>query len=119
VPLYLGQPVFGDIDLALRELGFIPHMFAAINKRMILPLHNAQNPNMTMNQVMEADVVYVRDFTDPEAMSVEQLKQLAMIAHHCYGSLDLATNCLHQLMQRGAMEADAIERYLAIVKGSA
>ena len=119
VPLYLGQPVFGDIDLALRELGFIPHMFAAINKRMILPLHNAQNPNMTMNQVMEADIVYVRDFTDPEAMSVEQLKHLAIIAHHCYGSLDLATNCLHQLMQRGAMGADAIERYLAMVKGSA
>ena len=119
IPLYLGQPVFGDIDLAMRELGFVPHMFAAINKRMILPLHNASNPNMTMNQLLEADIVYVRDFTDPESMSVEQLKHLALIAHHCYGSIDLATNCLHQLMQRGAMGADAIERYLAIVKGSA
>ena len=44
MPLYKEQPVFGDIDLALRELGFVPHMFANINKRMILPLHNADNP---------------------------------------------------------------------------
>ena len=28
MPLYQGQPVFGDIDLALRALGFVPHMFA-------------------------------------------------------------------------------------------
>jgi FkbM family methyltransferase len=119
VPLYLGQPVFGDVDLALRELGFIPHMFAAINRRMILPLHSAGNPALTMNQLLEADVVYVRDFTDPESMTPEQLKHLAIIAHHCYQSYDLATNCLHQLMQRGAMGADAIEQYLAIVKGNA
>jgi FkbM family methyltransferase len=119
VPLYQGQPVFGDIDLALREQGFIPHMFAAVNKRMILPLHNASNPNMVMNQLLEADVVYVRDFTDPESMTPEQLKHLAIIAHHCYGSLDLATNCIYQLIQRGLMEANSVERYLAIVKGSA
>ena len=43
-----------------------------------------------MNQLLEADVVYVRDFTFPDKMSSEQLKHLALIAHHCYGSYDLA-----------------------------
>src|SRR5258708_14755922 len=38
VPLYKNQPVFGDIDLELRSLCFIPHMFAAINKKMIPPI---------------------------------------------------------------------------------
>jgi FkbM family methyltransferase len=117
VPLYRDQPVFGDIDLALRDLGFIPHMFAHINKRMILPLHNAENPYMSLNQLLEADVVYVRDFTHPDRMSSEQLKHLAIIAHHCYASYDLAANCIHQLMARAALPADAMERYLAIVKG--
>ncbi len=60
----------------------------------------------------------LRDFADPEAMTPEQLKRLAIITHHCYASYDVATNCVHQLMQRGAMAADAIERYLAMVKGS-
>jgi FkbM family methyltransferase len=118
LPLYVGQPLFGDIDLALREMGFVLHMMSDINKRMILPLHNASNPNMVMNQLLWADVVYVRDFTDPESMTSEQLKHLAIVAHHCYGSIDLATNCIYQLIQRGLMGADAIERYLAIVKGS-
>jgi FkbM family methyltransferase len=117
--LYEGQPVYGDIDLALRGMGFIPHMFAAINKRVILPLQDPANPHFAMNQLLEADVVYVRDFTRPESMSVEQLKHLAMVAHHCYASFDLAMNCVHQLQQRGDLGADAASRYLAIAQGRA
>jgi hypothetical protein len=119
MPLYKDQPIFGDIDLALRELGFVPHMFAHINKRMILPLHNAENPYTGMNQLLEADVVYVRDFTHPDRMSDEQLKHLALIAHHCYASYDLAGNCIHNLAQRGSLQADAVGKYLAILKGVA
>ena len=62
MPLYPGQPVFGDIDLELRSQGFIPHMFPALNKRMILPLHFSDNIYAAMNQLLEADIVYVRDF---------------------------------------------------------
>ena len=119
MPLYKDQPVFGDTDLALRELGFVPHMFAHINKRMILPLHNAENPYTGMNQLLEADVVYVRDFTYPDKMNDEQLKHLALIAHHCYASYDLAANCIHNLAQRGSLQADAVGKYLAILKGVA
>ncbi len=119
MPLYKDQPVFGDIDLALRELGFVPHMFANINKRMILPLHNADNPYTFMNQLLEGDVVYVRDFTFPDRMSDEQLKHLATIAHHCYGSYDLAGNCIHHLASRSALPSDALGKYLAILKGAA
>src|SRR5450631_3127137 len=43
VALYRDQPVFGDVSLELRSLGFIPHMFAAINKKMIAPMVGA-NP---------------------------------------------------------------------------
>ena len=75
---------------------------------MILPLHNAENPYTFMNQLLEADVVYVRDFTFPDRMSSEQLKHLAMIAHHCYGSYDLTANCIHHLASRGALPSDAM-----------
>lgn len=115
MPLYKSQPVVGDIDLALRALGFVPHMFAAINKRMILPVHLADNPYAAINQLLEADIVYVRDFTQPEKMDPEQLKHLAMIAHHCYGSYDLAANCIHNLVVKGVMPAGAVEQYLALI----
>ena len=117
VPLYKDQPVIGDIDLALRALGFIPHMFPEMNKRMILPMHYTNNLYAAMNQVLEADIVYVRDFTQPEKMNSEQLKHLAMVAHHCYSSYDLAANCVHNLVSRGAIATDALAQYLAIVSG--
>lgn len=111
IPLYKNQPVFGDIDLALRGLGFVPHMFAAINKKMIAPMMGP-NPAAAINQVVEADMVYVRDFLKADAMSSEQLKHLAIIAHYCYGSIDLAANCIHHLESRGAVLAGTKGRYL-------
>jgi FkbM family methyltransferase len=115
LPLYEGQPVFGDVDLELRKQGFVPHAFSAIKKWMIAPL-STDDPYAALNQLLEADIVYVRDFTRPEALSTEQLKHLALIAHHCYGSWDLAVNCLHHLAGRGAAPADSLSRYLASIK---
>jgi FkbM family methyltransferase len=115
IPLYQKQPVFGDIDLELRGLGFIPHMFAAINKKMIAPMAGP-DPAAALNQLVEADVVYVRDFTNAEAMDSEQLKHLAIIAHYCYGSFDLAVNCIHHLSRRGAVNPDAANRYLGLLQ---
>jgi FkbM family methyltransferase len=114
VPLYKNQPVFGDIDLELRSLGFIPHMFAAINKKMIAPMMGP-NAAAALNQIVEADIVYVRDFTKADTMASEQLKHLAMIAHHCYGSFDLAVNCIHHLAARRAVHPDSKNRYLRLV----
>ncbi len=110
-----GQPVFGDIDLELRKLGFVPHAFAAINKRLIAPLA-AKDPYTAINQLVEADVVYVRDFTKPDEMDTEQLKHLAVIAHHCYQSYDLAMNCIHHLAERGAIQEAVIGQYLSLTQ---
>jgi FkbM family methyltransferase len=115
VALYEDQPVFGDVSLELRSLGFIPHMFAAINKKMIAPMVGP-NPAVGLNQLVEADIVFVRNFTKADAMDGEQLKHLALIAHHCYGSYDLAMNCIHHLASRNEIEPDAKNRYLELVQ---
>lgn len=115
VPLYEKQPVFGDIDLELRELGFVPHTFTDINKRMIAPMLGP-DPAAAINQLIEADIVYVRNFVDAEAMDNEQLKHLALIAHHCYGSFDLAMNCIHHLTVRGAIPSDGKNRYVGLLQ---
>ena len=111
--LYKEQPTFGDIDVELRKQGFVPHAFTAINRRMIAPLSDPSNPYAAMNQLLEADIVYVRNFMRPAEMTVEQLKHLAMIAHHCYGSFDLAANCVHHLIARKAIPDQSIREYLA------
>ncbi len=118
IPLYKNQPVFGDIDLALRALGFIPHMIARLNKRMILPLRSEVDPYAAMNQLLEADMVYVRDFTQPNSMTSEQMKHLALVAHHCYQSYDLAAKCLHELALRGSVSPNSVPQYLKLLTGS-
>lgn len=112
--MYKEQPLFGDIDLELRALGFVPHMFADINKRMITPMVGP-NPFVAINQMLFADVVYVRDFTKADLMDDEQLKHLAIISHHCYGSYDLAMNCIYHLVARNAVTADAQNHYLGLL----
>jgi FkbM family methyltransferase len=115
VALYKNQPIFGDVSLELRSLGFIPHMFVTINKKMIAPM---VGPNAAdgFNQLVEADIVFVRNFTKAEEMDSEQLKHLALIAHHCYGSYDLAMNCIHHLASRNELKPDAKNRYLELVQ---
>jgi FkbM family methyltransferase len=117
LPLYKNQPIYGEIDLELRRLGFVPHAFVSFSKRMIAPMYASDFS--ALNQLLEADVVYVRDFTKPEAMDNEQLKHLAIVAHHCYASYDLALNCVHHLQERGAIKSGGVERYLGFVKTGA
>jgi hypothetical protein len=112
LPLYKNQPLFGEIDLALRGLGFVLHDIHHMNRRTILPLYDRSSPNSSVNQIIFADVVYVRDFSNGDAMNDEQLKHLALVAHHCYRSFDLTVHCLFRLAGRNAVPADAVDRYI-------
>jgi hypothetical protein len=115
VPLYEDQPTFADIDHDLRGQGFIPHCFAAIKRWAIAPVIFGGDFRRGGNQLLEADIVYVRDFTRPEAMTDEQLQHLALIAHYVYGSVDLACRCLMLLSDRQRVDASAAGEYLQTV----
>lgn len=112
ITLYKNQPSMGEMDLEMRRQGFIPHCFAAIKKRPIAPCVVGDNPRQPLNQLLEADIVYVRDFSRPDLMSDEQLKHLALIAHYCYTSFDLALRCVMLLEQRQLLKAGSLNGYL-------
>ncbi len=114
--LYQGQPAQGEVDMALRELGFIPHCFAGSKMSWIAPIPEFADPAGHINQLLEADLVYVRDFTDPAGLSDEQLKHLCLLVHHLYGSYDLAGHCMAQLVGRGSIEPSALAEYLDFVR---
>jgi len=113
VPLYQNQPVFGEIDLLLRDAGFIPHSVTGTKLWPIAPMVVGDTPNRGIRQLLETDMVYVRDFSRPENMDAEQWKQLALVAHYCYGSYDLTLRSILTLIQLGALTDDAGKRYLA------
>jgi hypothetical protein len=118
VTLYKNQPSLGDIDLELRSQGFLPHCVAEVNSRPIGSFLFNNSPIQASNQLLEADLVYVRDIAHAESMSDEQLKHLALIAHHCYGSFDLALHGVMLLEQRQALDAGAQQRYLEILSAT-
>jgi FkbM family methyltransferase len=118
VALYENQPTFADIDHELRTQGFIPHSLPAIKRWAIAPVTFDNDFRRGGNQLLEADIVYVRDFTRPDAMSDEQLRQLAMIAHHVYGSVDLAYRCISTLADRKRANSSAADDYLQAIATS-
>jgi FkbM family methyltransferase len=112
LPLYKDQPTFGQIDVELRRQGFVPHAFAAVKQWAIAPMrgHTAGT-----HQLLEADVVYVRDFARTELMTSDQLRQLCLVAHHVYGSADLVARCLLGLVARGDLAVQDVVGYLRTV----
>ena len=116
VPLYRNQPVLGEMDLSLRELGFLPHSVTGTKIWPIAPMVVGDTPNRGIRQLLEADMIYVKDFSRADNMSAEQWKHLALVAHHCYGSYDLALKAIITLIEMGAVPEGANKRYLAALR---
>ena len=114
--LYEGQPDQGQIDRTLRSLGFVPHCFPLLKRSWVAPVPGFTTPAGNINQLLEADLVYVRDFTAHSEMSDEQLKHLCLLVHHLYGSYDLAGYCMARLVERGAVAEAALSDYLQFIR---
>jgi FkbM family methyltransferase len=119
VPIYQGQASIGEIDLELRRQGFLPHCLAELKHWPLAPCVVNGDPCQPLRQLLEADLVYVRDITRPDAMSDAQLKHLAMLAHWCFRSFDLALRCVLLLEQRGALAEGTQARYLRLAARAA
>lgn len=113
VTLYKKQPPFGAVDLEMRSQGFIPHRFVDIKRWPIAPAISGNDPRVPIHQLLESDIVYIRDLTQPDGFSDEQLRMLALIAHAVYRSPDLTARCLVELEKRGTVTDGDVVRYLA------
>ena len=94
LPMYIGQPLFSDIDQFLRQHGFVLHCFFPLTSRTIKPLLVNNDIYAGLNQVFWADAIFVRDFTNLEALKDEQLLPMAIVMHDVYKSFDLVLRLL-------------------------
>jgi hypothetical protein len=97
-------------------MGFVPHCLFELKVRPLAPLVFEGDPSKGVRQLLEADLVYVRDFGRPANLDGEQWKHLALIAHHCYGSIDLTLHAVDCAARLGAVKAGAGEEYLRLVR---
>ncbi len=100
VPLYKDQPLFAEVDQALRGNGFQFHKFLGFAGRAFKPTIVPDNPNAVVSQMLWSEAVYVRDFMMLDTLAPEQLRKMALILHDVYGSVDLALLCLREWDQR-------------------
>jgi FkbM family methyltransferase len=114
VPLYEGQPSFGEIDLWMRAHGFIPHCFTEVKRWSISPVRRNNDIRTAFNQLLEADIVYARDLIDP-GLDAELLRKTALLAHACYASVDLAGHIVGRLERAGEVPPGTFDRYLALL----
>lgn len=116
IPMYIDQPLFGDVDVALRKSGLWLHKLDGVHGRVLEPLAPDNNPFAPLSQVLWADsAVYVRSFMSFDQLTPEKLLKLAIILHEVYQSWDLAALALeHYDAKTGA---DLRLDYLAAVTG--
>jgi len=112
VCLYDNQPGFGEIDVWLRSQGFLPHCFIDVKRWSIAPTIFNRNFRVPGNQLLEADIVYVKDPPAMDHFSDQQLKKLAVISDMCLNSNDLCVHMLRELQQRKLIEDGAVDLYL-------
>lgn len=92
VPLYEGVPYFSDVDVAMRQRGFIMHSMTRPGTGTFAPL--GRKPGSGNGQWLWADAMYFRDFMKLDQLSSDQLMALAIIAERCYQQHDLALAAL-------------------------
>jgi FkbM family methyltransferase len=90
LPLYRNQPLFSDIDIFLRERGFILHRFYPTVSRAVQPMMVNADPYAGLGQLVWADAVFIRDFRRLDALTERQLLTMATILHECYAAYDIA-----------------------------
>jgi FkbM family methyltransferase len=115
VPMYLGQPLFAEVDQALRAAGFLLHRWVEVAGRAFQPIIVNGDINRMGSQALWGQVMYVRNFMELHSLSQTQLLKLATILHLVCQSYDMVPLVLrHYDRQAGTQLAiKYIERITA------
>ena len=111
--IYEDEPMFGDLDVAMRKAGFKLYKFL-FTKSVMMP-HAAEEDiirgRMT-SQLLDGDAVYLRDGQLDEDLSDDQLAWLAFLADTMLEAPDLCLFALTALQSRGTIGQKAIADYV-------
>ena len=110
--LYENQPSFGEIDVYLRGQGYIPHQFLKVKRWSIKPTIFNHNFRVPGNQLLESDIIYIKNPLKLNKIQDEELKKFAFLSHHCFKSVDLCVYLILELEKRNLIEKNSHLEYL-------
>jgi len=91
IPLYLDQPLFGDVCGFLAEQDLMFHKFIGLAGRTIKPIVMNNDPNYP-SQHMWSDAIYIKNITRLSTLAPDKLLKMGILSFR-YGSPDLAFFC--------------------------
>ena len=94
IPLYVDQPLFGDVCKYLTEKGLMFHKFLGMAGRAIKPIVIDSDPNFA-SQHMWADAIFIREITRLSDLTSAKLLKMGILSY-MYGSLDVAFLCFQK-----------------------
>ena len=116
VCLYENQPSFGEVDLWMRNNGYLPHTFLDVKKWSISPTIFNNNLRQPGNQLLESDIIYIKDPFKLEVLSDTQLKKFILISHYLFKSIDLSVYLILELEKRNVLNKDTFKKYITNFK---
>ncbi|WP_281972541.1 FkbM family methyltransferase [Ruegeria faecimaris] len=111
-PLYENQPGFGEVDTFLRKLGFLPHSFAHIENRLVVSKWSGVLSDFESTQILDGDIIYLRDLSDPAELNSQILKRLAILTEGVFGFTDVSLKILDILAQRQEISEADVNQYI-------
>ncbi len=96
LPMYVGQPLFSEVEKFLRGHGYVLHTFAPLVTRDFSPILLSDDPYAGHSQIFWADAVFVRDFTRLDRLDSDHLLRMAVVLYDCYRSHDLVLYLLRE-----------------------
>lgn len=92
IPLYIDQPLFGDVSTFLHGQKFLFHKFLGISGRSLKPVVVANDPNFP-SQHMWSDAIFIKNIFKAVEISSEKLLKMGVLSY-MYGSPDVAFYCM-------------------------
>lgn len=109
MPIYDGEPSFGQLDGELRRQGFAFHDFMFLKRVPMRSAHAKRLRRSVARQVVDGDAVYLRALTRPERISEDQLFRLALLALGVLDNPGIAVHALDLLADRGRLTSEQVE----------
>ena len=112
VCLYEDQPSFGEVDTWMRSKGYLPHSFLRIKRWSISPTIFNDDFRQPGNQLLESDIIYIKDPFRLDLLSDIQLKKFILISHYSFKSVDLSVYLILELEKRNVLTKNTFKNYI-------
>ena len=115
LPIYKGQPLFGDLDATLRSRGFMFHRFTNLEGRTLLDSGFVDGETCRSQQLF-GDAMYIRPIDSWGDLTSDRVLKLALILDSLCGSRDFCASLLQVYDRREG--TDLFHEYIDGARGT-